>query len=268
MPITTEKGINSRIVNVVGVQMQGQETGLIQVIRTPKSIVLDAGIKTKMTQAVDPLGRLGTVDRFVTDFDPMLEINMDGTGYELFRIGMNRRTVADLSDLIQIPIRRQVLKASYDALPVGSYGSTLLADAVATGSAKFSGGTSVALVQQPFTTFVPATPTSFAIGASGALKFSTDLVTARAIVELSVSTLMSTESMSEQDLDYQKVTILCRNTDDSLTYLYIPNFQINPEGSKIDSAGDTHQIKGSILSIGGCEPFTIKNLPARLACQE
>jgi hypothetical protein len=267
MAITTEKGINSRVVNALAVQLIGQETGIIQVIRTPKSVSLDAGIKTKMTQGVDPLGRLAEVDKFVTDFMPTLEINLDGTSYEHFRIGMNRRTIKTAADAITIPIRRQALKGTYAALPTGAYGFEIAINAISRGSAKLNGGTSVLLAQQQFATFVATTVLSYAVGLNGALRFSNDLVAARAIVELSIAATVATEMMSEQELDYQTVRVVYRNSDESVSLLEIPTFQINPEGSKFDSAGDTSQIKGSLLSIGGCEPFTIKQIQSRLACQ-
>jgi hypothetical protein len=267
MAVTTEKGITQRIVNVIAVQMIGQETGLIQVLRTPKSISLDTGIKTKTTEGVDPLGRKALVDRTVTDYMPTIDITYDGASLDFFRLSMGRRIEKITGDIIKLPIRRQALKALYPPIAIGGLGYEIVADPVCTASAKFSGGLSVPLVQQNFATFIPTTILSFAIGAAGTIKFSDDLVNARAIVEMSIQATIDTQSMSERDLDFQAVRAIFRNSDETVTLLDIPTIQINPEGSKFDTGGDSTQVKGSILSLGGCEPFTIKTLSSRLTCQ-
>jgi hypothetical protein len=268
MAVTTEKGITQRIVNVIAVQMIGQETGLIQVLRTPKSISLDTGIKTKTTEGVDPLGRKALVDRTVTDYMPTIDITYDGASLDFFRLSMGRRIEKITGDIIYLPIRRQALKASYPPIAIGGLGYEIVANPPSRASAKFSGGLSVQLVQQPsFTAFVPTTILSYAIDAAGAIKFSDDLVNARAIVEMSIQATIDTQSMSERDLDFQAVRAIFRNSDETVTLLDIPTIQINPEGSKFDTGGDSTQVKGSILSLGGCEPFTIKTLSSRLTCQ-
>jgi hypothetical protein len=267
MAVTTEKGITQRIVNVIAVQMIGQETGLIQVLRTPKSMSLDTGIKTKTTEGVDPLGRKALVDRTTTDYMPTIDIVYDGTSLDFFRLSMGRRIDKITGDIIKLPIRRQALKSLYPAIAAGGLGYEIIADPVVVASAKFSGGLSVPLAQQPFATFAAATILSFAIGAAGAIKFSDDLVAARAIVEMSIQATIDTSSMSERDLDFQQVRAIFRNSDETITLIDIPTVQINPEGAKFDSGSDSTTIKGSILSLGGCEPFTIKTASNRLTCQ-
>jgi hypothetical protein len=67
--------------------------------------------------------------------------------------------------------------ATIPAAAAGQHGFEMLADVVA-GSASYTDATgkTVALTRQPFGTFVPATPKSYAQGAAGAFKFSTDIV--------------------------------------------------------------------------------------------
>jgi hypothetical protein len=69
--------------------------------------------------------------------------------------------------------------AEVPAVTTGQHGHGMVAD-VAAGSASYTDATgrTKPLTRQPFATFVPATAESYAQGANGAFKFSTDLVAA------------------------------------------------------------------------------------------
>jgi hypothetical protein len=267
MAITTEKGITERLVNAVSVQFIGQETGLIQTIKTPSGFVIENGITTKTSDGVDLLGRVVLIDRYTEKVMPELTVTYAGANLEILALQQGKRTTKTTGDTIRLPIRRQASKGSFAGAITGDYGVDIAADPVGVlASAKLGGARSTALVQQPFATFNASTPLSFAIGAASALKFSDDLVAVKAIVELNVPAIVDTESIDEQDLDYQAVYGYYRMSNDSLGVCLAPTVQINPEGSKIDPSEDNTQVKASILVVGGCKPYEYKRLLRKLAC--
>lgn len=64
----------------------------------------------------------------------------------------------------------------------GQHGSEMTADNPLSRATYSKNGKTTTLTRQPFTTFAPATAESFAQGAAGTYKFSTDLITAKADV--------------------------------------------------------------------------------------
>lgn len=268
MAITTEKGITERLVGTVSVQFIDQQTGLMQVLKTPNNFMIDNGVKTKTQEGMDTLGRKVIIDRYTTDVMPEMQVSFPGGNTDILALQQGKRTTKQTGDTIILPIRRQAGKTDYPAIAAGGYGVDITANPTGViAAAKILGNPPVNLVQQTYATFAGTTPLSYAIGAGGAIKFSDDLVNDRAIVELSVPATVDTQSIGEIDLDYQTVRALVRNSNDSVSILEIPTLQINPEGSKIDPGEDNTEIKGTLLTIGACNSYTFKTIQRRLVCQ-
>lgn len=267
MAITTEKGITERFINVLGVQLIDIATGLITVLRTPSKLMIDYGIGTKTTTGVDALGRETLIDRVVNKAMAEIEVEYGGDSLELLALRMGRKVALRTGDNIVLPFRRQAINATLPAIVTGGLGFDLVADAVgAAGSAKLGGALPITLVQQPYATFLPATPLSFAIGAAGAMKFSTDLVAARAIMELQLPAVIDTQQISEEDLGFMRLRAMIRNSNDSVSYVECPTIQVNPEGTKLDPSAENSTFKASALALGGCEAVIVKQLARRLTC--
>jgi hypothetical protein len=265
--ITTEKAITKKFINILGVQLIDIATGLTNVLRTPSKMTIDYGFGTKTTMGIDGLGREALIDRVVNKAMAELEIEFGGDSMELLALRMGRSVSLRTGDNVILPFRRQALAASSAAIPTGGLGFDLIADPVGiAGSAKLGNALSVALVQQPFATFIGATPLSFAVGVAGAMKFSDDLVAARAIMELQLPCTVDTRQISEQDLGFMRLRCVIRNSDDSVTLVDCPTIQVNPEGTKLDPSAENSTFKASILTLGGCEGVIIKELARRLTC--
>ena len=89
-----------------------------------------------------------------------------------------------------------VRKDTYPAYTAGQFGFGIEADADAIGSYLVN-HVSTPLTQQPYATFTAATANSFAVGANGALKFSTNLVTANQTVSIRIPYTLTGLSIGE-----------------------------------------------------------------------
>lgn len=264
--ITSEKGITRRWAGVAVAAFTDIATDLLRTFRTPTDFEIDAGIKTKTTEGSNNLGEKALLDRYVDSVMPEMTLTVQGCNTELFGYQIGKEVAKITGSTEIITFRKQALTAQTPAVPIGGYGYDIAIDAVgARGGAKLGGGLSVGLTQQPWASFVPATPLTFAIGANGAFKFSNDLVAARAYVTIRVPAIVDIYSLSEINIGFMKADVVLRSSDDSISLINIPTFQINPEGAKIQAASDSTQIKGSIVT-SGCVGYTVKDLERVLTC--
>lgn len=268
MAITTESASTRQFVNVLGVQLTSIDTGITQIVRTPNNFTLDFGFKSSKITGVNGLGQKCNLSNTVTEAMGMVEITVGKQDVRILALAMGRFVQVNTGDNIVLPFRRKALLASNPAIPAGGLGFDIVADPVGlSGTAKLLDGIEVQLTQQPFATFAPATPFSFAVGAAGAIKFSTDLVTARADVEMQVPYTVDTRSISEQSLGLMSLRALMRNSDDSVSMLHIPYLEIDPEGTKLDPGAENTVIKAPIFPLGGyCDGWRIFDVSRRLTC--
>ena len=258
---------SQKYISIISAQVTDIITGFTQVIRTPKGFKADDGAKTKTTDGVDALGNITLLDRYVDERKGMLEIDMSGSDIFIMALKMGRLVERKTAQSIILPIRRQATRATFAASAVGTIGDTVSVDAVSTGTARLV-GTNVfqLLTQQAFATFVPANPNSFAVGAGMIIKFSDDLVAARAICELQIPATYSYSQISENSLGIQNVRSLIRKSDDSLAIFEAYNCRINPEGVTFDPLNDSSMVKLDILGEGRCQPWNIYDLTQKQAC--
>lgn len=263
--ITSEKGITRRWAGVAQATFRDLNTDLLRVFRAPTDFELDAGIKTKTTEGSNSLGEKALLDRYVDSVMPEMTLTLAGGNTELFGYQIGKEVVKVTGSTEIVIFGKPIMMAQTPPVPVGGYGYDVVVDAVSRGSAKIGGGLSVGLIQQPWATFVPATPLSFAVGAQGAFKFSTDLVTGRANARIEVPAVVDVLSLSETDIGFMTARIVLRSSDTSGTNVDIPTFQINPEGAKIQAASDNIQIKGSIIT-NGCVGYKLRDFERSFTC--
>lgn len=263
--VTSEKGIARTWAGVAAASLKDQATDLRRVFRTPRDFELDLGVKTRTTDGSNPLGEKVLIDRFIDETKPEFMLTLSGANTEFFGLQSGREVVKITGSSELLTFRKQALTATTAAVPIGAYGYEILADAVSTAGAKLGGDLSVELTQQPFATFVPATALTFAVGAAGAFKFSTDLVTARAYIDVVVPATVDVQSLSETNIGFMDAQIVLRNSDDTVTLCHVPTIQVNAEGSKISASADSTVIKASVI-ITGCQGFTLKDYSNRLSC--
>ena len=268
MAVTTESASTRQFVNVLGVQLTSIDTGLTQIIRTPNNFTIDFGFKSTKITGVNGLGQKCNLSTTVNEATGMVEITVGKSDVRILALAMGRFVQANTADNIILPFRRKALLASTPAIPAGGLGFEITADPVGlTGTAKLLDGVEQLLTQQPFATFIPATPLSFAVGAAGAIKFSNDLVAARADTELQIPCTVDTRSISEQSLGLMSLRALMRNSDDSVSLIHIPYLEIDPEGTKLDPGAENTTIKAPIFPLGGyCDGWKILDVSRRLTC--
>lgn len=267
MAITTESASTRQFINTLGVQITSIDTGLTQVLRTPSNITIDFGFKTKTIEGVNGLGQKVLTGRTVSESMGMVEITFGKSNMDIIALMMNRQVEAKVADNIILPFRRKALLASVPGVPSGSLGFDITADpAGLSGTAKLGNDIPVALVQQPFATFVPATPLSFAIGAAGATKWSTDLIAARADTEIQIPYTVDTKRIGEQSIGLVSIRALIATSDESVSMLIIDYAGIDPEGTKFDPSAENSTLKASIFPLGGCDGWRIIEMARRLVC--
>lgn len=268
MAVTTESASTRQFVNILGVQLRSIDTGLTQIIRTPNNFTIDFGFKSTKITGVNGLGQKCNLSTTVNEATGMVEITVGKQDLRILALAMGRTLQKNIADNIVLPFRRKALLASNPAIPAGGLGFDIVADPVGlSGTAKLLDGLEQALVQQPYATFVAATPLSFAVGAAGAIKFSDDLVAGRADAEVQIPMTVDTRSISEQSLGLMSLRALIRNSDDSVSMLHIPYLEIDPEGTKLDPSAENTTIKAPIFPLGGyCDGWKILDVSRRLTC--
>lgn len=263
--ITSEKGITRRWAGVAVAAFTDLNTDLVRTFRTPTDFDIDAGIKTKTTEGSNNLGEKSLLDRYVDSVMPELTLTVAGSSTEIFGYQIGKEVIKVNGSTEILTFRKQAILAQTPAVAIGGYGKDIAIDAVSRGGARLGGGLSVGLIQQPWASFVPANLLSFAVGADGAFKFSSDLVAARAYVTIRVPAIVDVYSLSEINIGFMYADVILRSSDDSVSRIFVPTFQINPEGAKIQAASDNTQIKGSIVT-SGCVGYTIVDMQRALTC--
>ena len=264
--VTSEDAITKTWAGIPSAQLINKATDVSQVFRLPSNFELDLGIKTKTIDGSNPLGEKVEISRYVDEQKPQFMLKVGGCNTRLLGLQTNRDIIAVTGSIEILTFRKQALVSPTGAIPLGGYGNEILIDAIgSTASATLGAGLTVGLTQQPFATFVPATLLSFAVGANGIFKFSNDLITSRAFINLRVPAIVDVQSYSENQSGLMEARIVMRNSDNTVTLCHVPTVAINAEGAKISADITDTDIKGSVI-ITGCQGFTLKDYQARLTC--
>jgi hypothetical protein len=264
--VTSEDAITSTWAGIAYAQLINKATDVSQVFRTPSDFELDLGIKTKTIDGSDNLGQKTEIARYVDENKPQYMLKVGGCNLRLLGLQTNTEIVGITGSSEILLFRKQALVSPTPPIPLNGYGNEIVVDAVAaSASAILNGGLTVGLTQQPFATFVPATLLSFAVGANGTFKFSNDLISARAFINIRVPATIDVQSYSENRSGLMESRVVMRRSSGGVTICHVPTLAINPEGAKIGSGMDSTDIKGSVI-VTGCQGFTLKDYPSSLTC--
>ena len=216
----------------------------------------------------DSLGRETNIGNYMTGFKPVLTLNYSGEYLDLNALKKGRKIQTTTFDDLILPKEMQVTKADYLGTTTGKVGFGIPEDAVTAASTMSEALESVELEQQPFASFDPSTPNSFAIGENFARKFSTDLVARRAFVHLEtpLPTGKSARYLSEETVGPQKIEILAKSTNDTVTLVRIPSATIDPSGTGFDPKADAVDIVFDLSGLGVCDPYSIYELTDTIYC--
>lgn len=264
--ITSEAALTTTWAGIPFAQLINESTGVSEVFRTPSSFELDLGIKTKTIDGSDNLGQKTEIARYVDENKPQFMLKVGGCNLRLLGLQTNREIVAITGSTEVLLFRKQALISPTAPVPLNGYGYEIVVDAVAaSASAILGGGLTVGLTQQPFATFVPATLLSFAVGANGVFKFSNDLISSRAFVNIRVPAVIDVQSYSENQSGLMHGRVVLRKSSGGVTLCDIPTIAINAEGAKVSGDSQDTDIKGSVI-VTGCQGFTLKDYGSPLTC--
>jgi hypothetical protein len=264
--VTSEDAITSTWAGIAYAQLINKATDVSQVFRTPSDFELDLGIKTKTIDGSDNLGQKTEIARYVDENKPQFMLKVGGCNLRLLGLQTNTEIVSITGSTEILLFRKQALVSPTPAVPLNGYGNEIVIDAVAaSASAVLGGGLTVGLTQQPFATFVPATLLTFAVGANGVFKFSNDLVSSRAFINIRVPAIVDVQSYSENRSGLMEGRVTMRRSSGGVTLCHIPTIAINPEGAKISASSQETDIKGSVI-VTGCQGFTLKDYANSLTC--
>jgi len=269
MVATAEKQYTKKWDGIVGVTIRDLTDDIIHALRIPMDMELNENPEVEKMKAPNLLGREATIGLNQKGVDPELTLTYSGRNTELYALSRGRKMIATANLAGFIPRNMQVSRGTYAAVASGKLGFGVAADADVEGSAiSGTSGLRISLTRQPFATFDPISPNSFAIGANFARKFSDDLVTRRAYVHLLIpNTFTNVREVSEEVLGPQEIIALIRNSDDAtLTYVTAPNATIDPSGNAINPKADNTAIKFILSSAGRCEAFSIFDVDQELFC--
>jgi hypothetical protein len=206
----------------------------------------------------------------------IIETESKGTGTLTFskpshqRLAFQRgRQTKKITTNVITPIALQVLKGDFLPVPLGKRGSNIKVDTPTQAWRQDpKTGLSEILNQQAFATPTPLAPNSFAIGENRALRFSDDLVKSRSFVWLAPATTQEVTTISEERLGYLKLLAVAISDDNTVDYLTIENFLVDPSGSGVNIKGDNLQVKIVLTPLGGaCEAYSLVSSKEELFCE-
>ncbi len=264
--VTSEDGFTRQFAGVLGVCVRVLATNEIFKFLTPDKAEVDFGLKTKAIMTSNPLGHKSEANRYLDENMPTAMFKIPSANTKTVALAANRGVQKVAASSEAIVIQKQATQSLFAAAPVGGLGNAIIVDAATNAAAALNGDPSVPLVQQPWASFAPAIPLSFAIGAGGAIKFSDDLVLDRAYVSLKSIENIDITQMLFTSLGLTEWLMLFRNSDDTITKIQIPTISINPEGAKAASDADGVEVKGNIAVTSGCAGYSIKDLARKTYC--
>ena len=227
----------------------------LRVLDTPKSAELDFGFSELVRSSTSSQGVEVDVSREIQAEKPKFKVEMGGLTEEVWEIICGRLWQESASIATFYGRNRDALnKTSWSADAAGFEGYGIVADAVGL-AAIFKDGRSVALTQQTYSTFNPATPLTFAVGANGAMLFSTDTLEYQKSWRVP-QTLSNVRTMGSTRVT--NVGIILNLIDASL---YCYRFSANSatpvlDGKSVTFGAETQQIEMAVNFDGSsCRPY-------------
>jgi hypothetical protein len=171
--------ITNGIRSAAAMSLVDKSTGTALVLQVTKGITFNPGITQEIIYGVNELGTEVPLKQITTREDPTFQITYARKTLETLAQGLNRQwTKAATNTAVDSKWVRQFTPNSGDipAVLTGVEGFGVVADAVGSVASVILDQISEKMTLQPYATFTPATPKSFAVGLNGALKFSTDVI--------------------------------------------------------------------------------------------
>jgi hypothetical protein len=267
--------INTRtFVGISDLKIQRQSDGVVYSWPQPETFVLSTNVEQRVQTGRDTQGKMVRLNSYVAGEMPQLSIQYQYLQPEMVAFQIGKQLATGTFDTF-IPRSLAVLKAEYSAAAVGFlYNGVLAADAELAGvlagatASVTRDGVSTALDRQPYATFDPAEADSFAVGDDGALKFSTNLVTAQELVTMLIPASVAGARLSEVFVGPLRVFATLVDTRNRVTLFEAFNASADLEGRSIDFNSGSVEVSLLLNNLPGtCGSWSIIDLSGtQVAC--
>lgn len=248
---------------VVYVAAKELSTDRLLVLPSPTEVVWSRGLEEQIVNETDDLGEIYVDSAVSTGRDPAVTLTFGALTKEIIALqtGFKLAAQADTGLFIK---SLQVKSGTVPAVTTGLDGFGMVAD-IASASVLVK-GISTPLTRQPFATFTAATANSFAQGANSALKFSDDLVTARAWVTIYAEYPVTDASVLAEDPFSEFIMSLVGVMHDKTIFnlVFDPVGLKKSENNETNFGAETQSLAFRILD-SGCVP-KLKFLPNKRTC--
>lgn len=231
---------NLTYVSVAYLSIERVSDGLVYAFPSPQGFTVNTGITMRQQEGRNALARNVRTGAYATGEMPELVISYNYMNAELIAFSMGNELISGSFSSYYPKLVSVTAAAIPGDATVGSILNGISADVAASAAYK-KDGVSVALTRQPYATFTGASPAnddSFAIGANGALKFSDNLVSERAVVALKIPKTMTGVSISEVLVGQLEIHAALVDTLNQITIFEAPNASVNMEGKTFDFSGE------------------------------
>jgi len=236
------------------------DTGNLLVLPTAAGGMLTPGIKQQEIMAMSRLGEVVIVDTYPIERKPEIKLEFSQKNIQLIgmRLGLTFETET-VADGWVVHNGLMVIKLVQPGVSEGFEGYGMVADQP--GSKAFlllDTGNTVALTRQPFDTFNPAVPRSFAQGQHCAILWSTDL-NRKYVAYKFPHALSNILSLSETPNTNFKMVLMTIMTDRSLLQWEFPSVSVKLDQGDINMTEAKMELTFYVQDDGSsCLPYTIK----------
>lgn len=234
----------------------------------PDNFVLDLGIEQRVQFSRDAQGNRVRAGSYKAGENPSLSITYGFIQPEMIGFKIGQQVASQTLDTY-IPYQVLVNKAEFAAGATGSILDGVAADPTTAAASVTRAGISTALTRQAYASFTAATDDTYAIGADGALKFSTNLVTAEEVVTLSIPYAGMT-ALALSDVVVGPHRLNARLVDNNNKVVLFESYNVTPnlEGGSVEFGGEQFDLSLFLNSAAGCRSYQMidTNLTVSLSC--
>jgi hypothetical protein len=268
--------INTRtFVGISNLLLQRQSDGVIFSWPQPETFVLNTNIEEVEQTGRATDGRKTRLNTYINGEMPTLNITYSYISGEMLAFQVGKLMSSGTFDTF-VPRSLVVREAEYDAAASGFlYNGVLATDAEAAGALNGAAASytdpdtkvSTALTRQAFASFNAATDDSFAVGDDGALKFSTNLVSANTLVTMLIPASIAGAKISETLIGPMRMYATMISTDNTVTIFEAPNCSASLAGRSADfGAGNLEMSMFLNNETGTCGSWSIIETPLSVGC--
>lgn len=233
--------------------------GTLLVLPTASGAVFNPGIGITDIMAMSRVGEQVIVDTYSKERKPTISLDFEQKSIQLLGVRLGQAwepLVTSTGHLFNSGLK--ITKGSYPAAAVGYEGYGMIADQAAS-VASLLGPNQIpeVLTRQPFATFNPATPKSFAQGANGATLWSDDLIGEYVGYEFPypLANILALSDLPDVNYSLRAITMM---TDRSLIEWEFPSVTVKLDGGDINMNDPKMQLQFKVNDDGStCLPYSI-----------